>query len=384
MISFRGIFTILCLLAGVIFCLAGCQKSEPDSVRIGFVGGLTGRTANLGVAGRDGALLAVEEFNRAGGLDGRPVELIVADDMQQDERAVEALEMLLEAKVRAIVGPMTSSMAVKMAPVINRENVLMISPTTSTMLLGGQDDFFLRVYPQCVFVTKQLAEHIYHDKQLKRIAVIYDLDNRAFTESWKHCFSERFTALGGKVVSAVSFHSGGVHRFGDLVQQACSSRPDSLLILANSLDSAMLAQQVLKVGQQVPIFTSEWSMTRDLINSGGRSVEGVSLFHSFNESSTRKSYLDFKQRFEKRFKRTPSFPAIHAYDAMQILLSGFRQGGRSGAELKEILLKQGRIETLQGALRFDRFGDVRRDLFLTVVVDGHFEMIKQIPVSSQE
>ena len=62
----------------VLGLVSGCGPREP--VRVGFLGGLSGRVADLGEAGRNGAQIAVEEVNRAGGIDGRQIQLIVRDD----------------------------------------------------------------------------------------------------------------------------------------------------------------------------------------------------------------------------------------------------------------------------------------------------------------
>ena len=80
----RAAFRVLLLAA-----LAACSPPEP--LRIGFIGGLSGRVADLGEAGRNGAQIAVEEFNQAGGINGLPVELIVRDDGQNPEKAIAAV-----------------------------------------------------------------------------------------------------------------------------------------------------------------------------------------------------------------------------------------------------------------------------------------------------
>ena len=80
-------------------------------VKIGFLGGLTGPTADLGVAGRDSTLLAVEQLNQRGGLRGKPVELVAFDDRQQPKALPELAGHIRQAGLMGMVGPMTSSMA---------------------------------------------------------------------------------------------------------------------------------------------------------------------------------------------------------------------------------------------------------------------------------
>lgn len=97
-----------------IAVLLGCEPPEP--IRIGFVGGTSGRVADLGIAGRDAVLLAVELRNQSGGVAGRKVKLLIKDDQQSPEVARRAVRDLIEQGVVAIVGPMTSAMAIAWCP----------------------------------------------------------------------------------------------------------------------------------------------------------------------------------------------------------------------------------------------------------------------------
>lgn len=130
---------LLLVIYVACFCILmqGCFKKKP--VKIGFIGGLTGRVADLGTSGRDGVLLAVEEQNGKGGINGSPIELIIKNDRHDAETAKKVAMKLIDEGVTAVIGNMTSSMSVVTVPLINEHKVLMISPTTSTNSLTGQD-----------------------------------------------------------------------------------------------------------------------------------------------------------------------------------------------------------------------------------------------------
>ena len=114
LIVFRtGLLLVLALL------VTACEQQK-SSLTIGFVGGLSGRVADLGVSGRDGAILAVEEINAAGGIAGAPVTLLIRDDGQDAQKLTQAVQGLIDDGVTGIVGPMTSSMAVVAAPLVKR------------------------------------------------------------------------------------------------------------------------------------------------------------------------------------------------------------------------------------------------------------------------
>ena len=363
---------ILCVVG--ISMLASACEHQPETVQIGLVASLTGRTADIGVAARDGALLAVEQVNSSGGVQGQPVELLVRDIGNDPDQARLAVKELASRGVFASVGPVLSSMAIVIAPLADELNMLLVSPTVSTNLLSGKDDLFLRVYPQCSDTSKMLASYAYQ-QQRRRVVVIAEQKNKAFTKPWQDCFKEQFEALGGEVVFSVGYMAGGDQGFLDLTLKALQADPDSLLILGSAIDAAMIAQQVAKEQVGLPIFVSEWSFTRDLLTHGGRAVEGVTLFHTYNEQSQNRRFMRFVEEYQQRFGRKPAFPAIHAYDATGMVLAGLQQGARTGMALKQELLQLGEFAALQSTFRLDRFGDVDRMLYLTEVRNGEFVVL---------
>lgn len=125
------------------FFLVNCTGKEP--VRMGFVAQLTGIQAELGVQERNGVQMVVEEINAAGGVAGRPIELIVQDDLGTPEGAQAADHELIKAGVVAIIGHATSGQTVAGLAVTNPAHVVMLSPTASTPELSGQDDYFFRI-----------------------------------------------------------------------------------------------------------------------------------------------------------------------------------------------------------------------------------------------
>ena len=94
--SAHHIVIIGCILL-LVMGVSGCENTQP--IKVGFVGGLTGRHSDLGITGRDGVIFAVEEINRAGGLNGRSVVLVIRDDKQDPEVARQVDKELIEENV---------------------------------------------------------------------------------------------------------------------------------------------------------------------------------------------------------------------------------------------------------------------------------------------
>lgn len=364
----------LCALLALALTLAGC--SEPQPVRLGFVGGLSGRVADLGIAGRNGVILAVEDWNGRGGINGRPIELLIRDDRQDAEVARAAFRELVAGGVEVVIGHMTSSMSVATVPIANERGVLMVSPTTTTDTLAGIDDQFLRVISPTRGYAAKNARYQAEILKRRRVAAIYDLRNEAYTKSWFDNFRAEFEALGGEVSEPLTFASGPEVDFYALAQRLLEAAPEAVLILANSVDAALLCQQIRKLDPQVGISLSEWAATERLVELGGTAVEGVLIAQFFDRASNDPRYLDFRSRFVQRFSQEPGFAGVAGYDAAQVVLSARAQTDGAGG-LKQRILAIGEFSGVQGPLRIDRFGDADRRTYLTTVRNGNFTVIEE-------
>ncbi|MDD3936783.1 MAG: ABC transporter substrate-binding protein [Rhodoferax sp.] len=349
--------------------LVACNTREP--IRLGFIGGLSGRVADLGIGGRDGALLAVELRNTSGGVDGRLLELIAEDDQQDPDIARQAVSRLIDNKVTAIIGPMTSAMAVATVPLANTAQLLMLSPTVTTTDLAGMDDYFLRVINSTTNYASKSANYHFAEQGSRRITVTYDLRNQAYTESWLNDYRKEFEAAGGALVAVVPFSSSDDSNFSALAQRLLQSRPDGVLILANSVDTAMLAQQVRKRDAVVHINACEWSATERLIELGGKAVEGIVIAQFIDRESQQASYMAFKKAYLARFKREPGFAGLLAFDATNVVLDGLA-AQTSGQTLKQAILARREFAGAQSRISFDAYGDSVRATYLATVRHGAF------------
>ncbi len=360
----------LVVLAGLLLIASGCSPPEP--VRIGFVGGISGRGADLGISGRDGAQLAVEQRNQAGGVSGRPVEIIFRDDRQDPEIARRVVEELIELGVSAIVGPMTSAMGVAVVPIVNEHKVLMVSPTVTTEDLTGLDDYFFRVSSTTGYFSTRNAEYQLRAKKLRRMAAIYDLGNRSFSVNWLDNFRRTFVAGGGEIVTEVSFVSGGDEQYIELARRALTSGPDGILIIAKSVDAALLCQQIRKLDSAVPITLADWGATERLLELGGKAVEGVSVIQTFDRDSLNRRYREFRQAYLRRFNREPGFAGVYAFESAGVIFETLARMEK-GKDLKQTMLAIPEFEGLQSSFRFDRFGDVSRPhASISIVENGQF------------
>ncbi len=366
MASFCRKFTFLIMACTLLSC------SGNDTVRLGFIGGLTGRNGDLGTAGRDGAQLAVDSLNAAGGINGRKVELVVRDDTSNPLQAQSVMAELIKTGVVAVIGPMTSAVAETVVPISTAARVVLVAPTVSSAEFNGRDDYFfhLNLNRDTALAT---ADYLSNTLKAVRPAVIMDSSNRSYTATVAGGFKERFLAAAGRQVSEFSFNSKEKPDLLKLARSVAAARPDGIFLIAGALDSAMLCQQLKKIGSQAPVFIAEWGGTNEFIKAGGSSVAGVRGFQHFNADSSHAAFTTFKSDFMRRFGDTPSFAATYSYEAVMIVAQALKAGGQ--ARIKESIIKIGRFTGLQGDVSLDAFGDPRRSFSLMQVSDGRFRLV---------
>ena len=356
----------------VLGLLSACGPREP--LRIGFIGGLSGRVADLGGAGRNGAQIAIEEINRAGGIKGRQVELIVRDDAQNPEKAIAAANELIAARVEAIVGPMTSAMAEVVLPLAQRAGVVLVSPTVTAHNFFGIDDVLFLIMSSTREEATSSAEYHFTQSAVRHVAAIHDARNRAYTESWLRDFTVGFQALGGDIVP-IAFESGPDLDSGAIVRKALAQRPDAILLITSAFDAARFAQKIRESDPRILLFAAQWASTERLIEFGGKAVEGMVLHNYFDHDSKAPEMLRLGQVFGERFQREPGFAGVAAYDATRVVLEGLaRQTG--GQSLRETLLTRGPFAGAEDLVIFDGNGDNRRTPHITVVRDGRFVTVR--------
>jgi branched-chain amino acid transport system substrate-binding protein len=354
-------------LALALAALAAASCSKPAPIKVGMVTGLSGRHYDLGLSSRNGVELALKQVNAAGGVNGRPIELLVRDDGQDPAMARRAVEELIQAGVVAIIGHATSSMAEVTLPIVNREHVLMVSPTVSSSAFLEKDDWFVMMHPSTTESGKVLADYVSSHHLAKKITVVFDLSNRAYTQAWHEAFQAAFDGLGG-AVRPLPFTAGQVPSWGALAERALSGGADGVAIVANALDTAAFCQQV-RLRSNVPIFGAEWGFTNDALVNGGRAVEGAIFVIKVDLSDPSPRFAAFKQAYLERFGRPVDFASVMAFDALHLLAEALRRDAtREG--VRKAVLALGSFDGVQGPVRIDAYGDGKRQHFVVSIREG--------------
>ena len=368
MLSGKGRLASLCLFT----LLVGCAEEEP--IKVGFIGGTSGRVADLGTAGRNGFTLALEEQNALGGINGRKIHPIYKDDQQQPALAQTLIDELIAEEVDAIIGPMTSAMAVATVDQINQAETLMMACTVTTDQLTGIDDYFMRPLSAISEHSGKLAKLLnqYEPEASKAVAIL-DFGNRAYTESWLQGFKKTFESNGGELVATETYISGADSNFVGIANAALNHNPSLILLSMNSVDAALITKQIRVKNPDLIIASSEWAGTERLIELGGIYTENMYVPQYINRSSNDIGFINFKTTFEKRFKNAPGFPGLFCYEAARMVFQGMQSDEK---DLKQAMLNLNSYQGVQGPLKLDAYGDGKSKTFVTRVEQGKFVVLE--------
>jgi len=358
---------------GLLLLLSACGSDEP--IRIGLLAGLSDRGSDFGESVRNGVILAVEQQNRAGGINGRMIELIVRDDGQEREQAIRAAEELIALKPEIIIGPVTSSMASIVVPMMNRAGQLIISPTVASTDFHGKDDHFFRVNR----TTREAAIHhagVLFERGARRVGIAFDASNLPYSDTWVKAFREKFEYLGGSVTDTSMFESAATPSFSEVIAKLLPSTPDTLLFVASSLDTARLSQQARRQAPELLITSTEWAASGELLTEmGGEAVDGLLIAHAYDRDDVRAPYQSFREAYKQRFQREFGSFSLLAFDTANIVLSVLRQK-QDGENIKQALLKYGPFEGVQQQIVFDANGDTTREVYFTEIGSGSFNQVR--------
>lgn len=353
--------------------LAGCTPEPP--LRVGLLAGLSGRGANAAEDGRNGAMLAIEQRNAAGGVHGRALELVVRDNGPTAQSAVAAVDALQAVPVEAIVGPFISSVAMAVLPQIDAAHLLMLSPTATATALAGRDDFLLRLNPTTQSSAGEYARQLYQRGQRRvALAVASDPGNAAYALAWRDGFRPAFVALGGEIAAEVEFKSRVDTPYAEIVLGMQAGRPDGLVFVGGPVEVARLAQQARRLAPGLPMAAAEAAAGEALVELGGQAIEGLLVAQMHDRADTSPRYLRFHADFVARFGRAPGFHAVAAHDAVTVLADALVRR-KPGETPRQAVLQHGPYQGLQQSIVFDRYGDITRALHFAVVRKGRFELL---------
>ncbi len=367
------------LIAGmvVIFGASASFADAPEPIRVGWIGAMTGAVAKYGAS--EAATLAMEDINRDGGINGRPLKLEFQDGRCQAKDAIDATNSLIQFnKLRFIVGGHCSSESLAIAPIVERSGALMIAAITSSPKLSDAGDRIFRVTAPNVRGVDLLVPHILTKRSERTVAVVYE--ETEYAEGLAIYFVKSFTDKGGKVPLQMGYKLGEAD-FLSFVTKVRGSGADAVYLSAQSPDSAIqFLVKARQVGLQIPVFGNE--ITGNSLESATpdqRALFDGVLFAeprlAKDSARTKRFVDDYKKRFG--VSRLPNgFWTLEAYDAVRVLADAIGRCGDDVEKVKQCLYKLSGYEGVSGPISFDVNGDGVREYGIKVITKGVIEELR--------
>ena len=365
----------LCIL---LLLLIAFYSWSQDPIFIGFSGPLTGVYSDLGVQGRNGATLAVEEINANGGIANRDLRLLSRDDRSSPEQTRKVDQELIKQGVAAVIGHMTSSQSMAALPAFEKAGVVLLSPTTSTPQLSEKKDMFFRVNTSSDRIARALGRFAREELGLTRINTVRDTDNQAYTKPYTSHFIQGFKEEEEKVPQECTFSSNRQKEWSGVVDCLHQEPAQGVMIAASARDTAALSGALKQRSWQGPVLCSGWAATQSLLAMGGSATEGIYLAKSGFADKETPTYQRFVRRYRERFGRDPSFPAVQGYHAAKVLARALEETGGKRKGLPGELTRIKDFSSFHGPLSMNEYGDVTMPVHILRVQKGAFTVVTQI------
>ena len=335
-------------LAGVFVLAAtmGCERKSVSTVEtttgdilVGFYGSLTGDGASFGQSTREGAELAVEEVNDAGGLlGGRKIKLLVEDDQSKPEEASNAVTKLItQDKVVGVIGEVASRRSLAAAPVCQKYRTPMISPGSTNERVTEVGDYIFRVCFIDPFQGDVLARFAFNDLKAKKIAILKDIQ-QDYSVGLTDSIAQHFSALGGEVLSPVSYSSGDAD-FKAILTQVRAQKPDAIFATGYYPEAAIIVRQAREFGMRMPILGGD-GWVGDALKNGREALANCYISNHYSADNPDPVVQSFVKSYQAKFKHEPNSYAALSYDAAKVLADAItRSGSTEGPKIREALAK---------------------------------------------
>jgi branched-chain amino acid transport system substrate-binding protein len=371
---------IMAAVAAMVFLSTGLALGA-EPIMLGAVMRLS-IGADDGIPCTRGVEMAVAEVNKAGGINGRPVKLIVENEKDSPAAAVNAVQKLINVdKVVAIVGPMTSGDTMASGKIVNDAKVVMISPTATTPKLSGYGAY---IYRGCSRIDKQaqvLTDWVAKNWKPKTVAIFYS--NEPYGKGCAGLFTKFFEKHGIKVVATEAFMRGSKD-FKAQLTKIKAAKPDMLFIPGYTPETAPAAAQARQLGMKQPILGVYGDMNPAYIKLAGPAAEGHVIGGEYDENYNTPKNKAFVKAYNELVKKNKDpynimFAAL-SYDATSMILDGMKKDGPAAEGIKKYLDNVKDFDGVTGKLSFNKEHDVMRagtpGVYVLEVKDGKYVTVK--------
>ena len=329
----KKFISIMLVAAMAVTALTGCgsnsgssSKKDADKYYIGGIGPTTGATAIYGTAVKNGAQIAVDEINAAGGINGKQIEYRFEDDQNDAEKAVNAYNTLKDWGMQMLVGTTTTAPCIAVAGKTASDNVFQITPSASSpdVLSSGNGN----VFQVCFTDPNQgvaSAQYIAENKLATKIGIIYDSSD-VYSSGIEEKFEAEAKDKGLQIVSKAAFTADSKTDFGTQLQKAKDAGADLLFLPIYYQEASIILKQADTMGYK-PKFFGVDGMDGILTveNFDTKLAEDVMLLTPFAADAKDKAVQNFVKTYKEKYKDTPNQFAADSYDAVYALKAAIEE-----------------------------------------------------------
>lgn len=329
----KKFISVMLVAAMAVTALTGCgsnsgssSKKDADKYYIGGIGPTTGATAIYGTAVKNGAQIAVDEINAAGGINGKQIEYRFEDDQNDAEKAVNAYNTLKDWGMQMLVGTTTTAPCIAVAGKTASDNVFQITPSASSpdVLSSGNGN----VFQVCFTDPNQgvaSAQYIAENKLATKIGIIYDSSD-VYSSGIEEKFEAEAKRQGLNIVSKAAFTADSKTDFGTQLQKAKDAGADLLFLPIYYQEASIILKQADTMGYK-PKFFGVDGMDGILTveNFDTKLAEDVMLLTPFAADAKDKTVQNFVKTYKEKYKDTPNQFAADSYDAVYALKAAIEE-----------------------------------------------------------
>src|SRR4051794_9635097 len=326
-------------------------------ILVGEYGSLTGPQATFGQSTHNGIMMAVDEVNAAGGVNGRKIKVLTEDDQSKQEEAANAVTKLIsQQNVVAILGEVASSASIAAAPICQSNKVPMITPSSTNDEVTRKGDYIFRI----CFTDSYQGEYqaVFADgwctanNKPKTVAMLTDVKSD-YSQGLAKVFSAKFAALGGKIVGTQSYANSDSD-FRSQLTAIKGTNPSIIFVPGYYTDIGQIAIQARDLGITAPLLGGDGWESPLLIKIGGKALEGSFYTNHYFYADPSPIVSSFVQKYKERFGQTPDALAALGYDAMKTLADSMKRASKlDGPSIRDAIGQTKGLVGVTGTINID-------------------------------
>ncbi len=327
----------------------GTGGTEGDIV-VGEYGSLTGAEATFGQSTHNGIMLAMDEINGAGGVNGRKVRVITEDDQSKAEEAASAVQKLISQNdVVAVLGEVASSNSLAAAPICQSNQRPMITPSSTNEKVTQVGDYIFRMCFIDPYQGEAMANYLSRQLGMKKAAVLIDVKSD-YSTGLAANFERVFRANGGQIVGKQSYAQGDSD-FRSQLTTIKSTNPEVIFIPGYYNEIGQIAIQARDLGMTQPLAGGDGWESPKLFEIGGKALDGCFYSNHYHVDDPAPAVREFVQKYQERFGAKPDSLAALAYDSARVLAEAIKRAGTTdGPKLRDEIAKTANFTGVTGII----------------------------------